>query len=112
MKRIIGAIIALILIFPCFSARTVRAEENLSDYNSKITRLEQELAECKAEIAAYQDMVDNFLILIDQISNGDINNDGYTNAVDASQLLSYYAYLSTGGTNTLRKYLLEHDMYK
>lgn len=36
---------------------------------------------------------------------GDINGDGFINAIDASQLLSYYAYTSTGGTLGLREYM-------
>lgn len=111
MKKIIGIVMAFILVLP-FGCTTIARAESDNEYQVRINELEREIAEYKAQIDMYEGMVNDFLILIDQISNGDINNDGYTNAVDASQLLSYYAYLSTGGTNTLRKFLLEHDMYK
>ncbi|MDE5772610.1 MAG: leucine-rich repeat protein [Ruminococcus sp.] len=36
---------------------------------------------------------------------GDINNDGYIDAVDAALIMSYYAYVSTDGTDSFPEYL-------
>lgn len=36
--------------------------------------------------------------------SADINKDGLTDSVDSSMILSYYAYTSTGGTDTIDKF--------
>ena len=36
---------------------------------------------------------------------GDINGDNRVDAIDASYISSYYAYLSTGGTGLLEEYI-------
>lgn len=35
----------------------------------------------------------------------DVNADGATDAIDASSILGYYAYIATGGSGTIEEYL-------
>lgn len=53
----------------------------------------------KARIAELEATIDMYETLLTSVSleRGDVNNDGFINAVDASQILAYYAYTSTGG---------------
>jgi hypothetical protein len=39
----------------------------------------------------------------------DINDDGAVNASDASIVLSYYAYISTGGELSLEEYITNNN---
>ena len=40
-----------------------------------------------------------------QLKADDVNSSGTINAVDASFILSYYSYVSTGGTNNFETFL-------
>lgn len=53
----------------------------------------------KARIAELEVTINTYETLLTSVSleRGDVNNDGFINAVDASQILAYYAYTSTGG---------------
>ena len=64
-----------------------------------IAELQVQNATYLAQITAYEDEVEMYELLLMDVSleRGDVNNDGFINAVDASQILSYYAYTSTGG---------------
>ncbi len=41
----------------------------------------------------------------EQLKFADVNGDGDVNAIDASWVLGYYAYISTGGTMSLKDYI-------
>jgi hypothetical protein len=79
-----------------------KIEEYHSDtaqYEAENEKLKAQNATYLAQIMAYEDEIEMYEILIMDISleRGDVNNDGFINAVDASQILAYYAYTSTGG---------------
>ena len=40
-----------------------------------------------------------------QFKAADVNSDGVLSAVDASAVLSYYAYVSVGGTMTIEEFI-------
>ena len=40
-----------------------------------------------------------------EISVGDVNSDGFIDASDASDILQFYAYIQTGGTDSLSEFL-------
>lgn len=78
----------------------------IEEYNFDITQYEKEIKDLKAQIAAlkaerenYLEMINTYETLLTSVSleRGDVNSDGFINAVDASQILAYYAYTSTGG---------------
>lgn len=98
MKKLISALLSAVICISSLSVATVSAEDELEALRAENARLQEEL-EATNELLAY------FLVELDQISTGDINGDGYTDAVDASLILSYYAYVSTNGKQTLRGYL-------
>ena len=98
MKKIISALLSAVICISSLCVVTVHAEDELEALRAENARLQEEL-EAASELLTY------FLIELDQISTGDINGDGYTDAVDASLILSYYAYVSTNGNQTLRGYL-------
>lgn len=70
-----------------------------AQYEAENEKLKAQNATYLAQIMAYEDEIEMYEILIMDISleRGDVNNDGFINAVDASQILAYYAYTSTGG---------------
>lgn len=72
---------------------------DVSQYEEKIAELQVQNATYLAQITAYEDEVEMYELLLMDVSleRGDVNNDGFINAVDASQILAYYAYTSTGG---------------
>ena len=79
-----------------------KIEEYHSDtaqYEAENEKLKAQNATYLAQIMAYDDEVEMYELLLMDVSleRGDVNNDGFINAVDASQILSYYAYISTGG---------------
>ena len=98
MKKIISALLSAVICISSLGVATVHAEDELETLRAENARLQEEL-EATNELLAY------FLEELDQISTGDINGDGYTDAVDASIILGYYAYISTDGNQTLRGYL-------
>ena len=98
MKKIISALLSAVICISSLGVATVHAEDELEALRAENARLQEEL-EATNELITY------FLVELDQISTGDINGDGYTDAVDASLILSYYAYVSTSGNQTLRGYL-------
>lgn len=78
----------------------------IEEYNFDTTQYEKEIKDLKTQIAAlkteresYLEMINTYETLLTSVSleRGDVNNDGFINAVDASQILAYYAYTSTGG---------------
>ena len=114
MKKFIGFILAFAVAFCNLSLLKVCAEDeyqvsaanHYTHYEAEISALKAENEKLKAQnatylaqIMAYEDEIEMYEILIMDISleRGDVNNDGFINAVDASQILAYYAYTSTGG---------------
>lgn len=78
----------------------------IEEYHSDTAQYEAEIADLKiknttyvAQLAEYEATIDMYETLLTSVSleRGDVNNDGFINAVDASQILAYYAYTSTGG---------------
>lgn len=78
----------------------------IEEYHSDTAQYEAEIADLKiknttyvAQLAEYEATIDTYETLLTSVSleRGDVNNDGFINAVDASQILAYYAYTSTGG---------------
>ena len=49
-----------------------------------------------------------FLLIMKQ--SADINRDGMIDAVDASIILQYYAYISTKGTDSIEQFILSLDI--
>ena len=98
MKKIISALLSAVICISFLGVATVHAEDELEALRAENARLQEEL-DATNELLAY------FMVVIDQMSTGDINGDGYTDAVDASIILGYYAYISTDGNQTLRGYL-------
>ena len=80
--------------------------DDTDSLKARIAELEVENVNLKVELEAVNKRLEDASVLIDQTTNGDINGDGYTNAADASVILGYYSYLSTGGTITLKNYML------
>lgn len=114
IKRLIGMLMAFAIAFCNLSLLSVNAEDEYqvsaanryTHYEAEISALKAENEKLKAQnatylaqIMAYEDEIEMYEILIMDISleRGDVNNDGFINAVDASQILAYYAYTSTGG---------------
>lgn len=110
IKKLIGAAAALVIAITSIGTMKATATDTTMSTEDQIAALQLENATLKAQLAAYDGMLENFLVLIDQTTNGDLNGDGYTDAVDASIILRYYKYLSTGGTITLRNYMLEEGI--
>ncbi len=98
MKKLISALLSAVICISSLGVATAHAEDELAALRAENARLQEEL-EAASELLTY------FLIELDQISTGDINGDGYTDAVDASLILGYYAYISTNGNLTLRSYV-------
>ena len=98
MKKVISVLMSTIICFGSLSVASVSAETELE-------RLQEENARLTEELEAANEMLEFFLNTLDEISAGDINGDGYTDAVDASLILGYYAYISTNGNLTLRSYV-------
>ena len=98
MKKLISTLLSAVLCISSLGVATVHAEDELETLRAENARLQEEL-DATNELLAY------FMVVIDQMSTGDINGDGYTDAVDASIILGYYAYISTDGNVTLRSYV-------
>ena len=98
MKKIISALLSAVICISSLSVATVHAEDELETLRAENARLTEELE-------AANEMLEFFLNTIEELSAGDINGDGYTDAVDASLILGYYAYISTNGNLTLRSYV-------
>ena len=98
MKKIISALLSAVICISSLSVATVHAEDELETLRAENARLTEELE-------AANEMLEFFLNTIEELSAGDINGDGYTDAVDASLILGYYAYISTNGNLALRSYV-------
>ena len=73
--------------------------ELIKKYKNEIADLKVKNTTYVAQLAEYEATIDMYETLLTAVSleRGDVNNDGFINAVDASQILAYYAYTSTGG---------------
>lgn len=73
--------------------------DDTAQYEKEIKDLKAQIAALKAERESYLEMINTYETLLTSVSleRGDVNYDGFINAVDASQILAYYAYTSTGG---------------
>ena len=99
MKRLITILLSAALC-ACFCPLNTRAGEDVDSLVAENARL-------RAELEATNELLEYFLVEVDQLAKGDINGDGYTDAVDASLILAYYAYSSSNSEPfTLKQYLL------
>ena len=103
--KVLSALLSAIICISSLSVAKVNAVENVDDLKAQITMLQEENAQLREEIEASNELLSFFLSTIDDISTGDMNGDGYTDAVDASLILSYYAFISTGHNVSLRTYI-------
>ena len=102
MKRLITALLSAALCV-CFCPLNTRAGEDVDALIAENADLKEQLAASEFALAYFIDQFESAL-------NGDINGDGVTDAVDASLILSYYAYSSSHEEPiTLREYLIGGD---
>ena len=98
MKKIISALLSAVLCISSLGVATVHAETEIEALRAENARLQDELEAANEALA-------HFVLLIEGLSSGDINGDGMTDAVDASLILSYYAYVSTNSPVSLRQFV-------
>lgn len=102
MKRLITALLSAALCV-CFCPLNTRAGEDVDALIAENADLKEQLVASEFALAYFLDQFESAL-------NGDINSDGVTDAIDASLILSYYAYSSSHEEPiTLREYLLGVD---
>ena len=102
MKRLITALLSAALCI-CFCPLNTQAGEDVDALIAENADLKEQLAASEFALAYFLDQFESAL-------NGDINGDGVTDAIDASLILSYYAYSSSHEEPiTLREYLIGGD---
>ena len=102
MKRLITILLSAALCV-CFCPLSTSAGEDVDALIAENADLKEQLAASEFALAYFIDQFESAL-------NGDINGDGVTDAVDASLILSYYAYSSSHEEPiTLREYLIGGD---
>lgn len=94
-----------ITITPELLSSNIIAEPQLSETEQKIKALEEENAKLKEENNNLQRVLASY----GNRAYGDMNNDGFVDAGDASILLTYYAKTSVGYTGTLDDFIQEQD---
>ena len=108
-NKVIGTLLAAILCACPLSMRT-SAGEDVDGLQAQITTLQAENADLKEQLESAEFALTFFIDQFENALNGDINGDGYTDAVDASLILSYYAYSSAHDEPvSLREYLIGVD---
>ena len=109
MKRLITIVLSAALC-ACFCPLSTRAGEDVESLQTQITALQAENADLKEQLESSEFALAFFIDQFENALNGDINGDGYTDAVDASLILGYYSYSSSHEEPiTLREYLLGVD---
>lgn len=109
MKRLITILLSAALC-ACFCPLSTRAGEDVDSLQSQIAALQAENEDLKEQLESTEFAMAFFIDQFESALNGDINGDGYTDAVDASLILSYYSYSSSHEEPiTLREYLLGGD---
>lgn len=113
MNKLVGILTAFILCLLTFPVSYTVAEDTLPTdydaiigtyervidrYKTQINTLEAENASLKSINKLLIEEIDDFINFVDE-HWADVNRDGYVNAVDASQILAYYVYLSTTDEN-------------
>ena len=108
-NKVIGTLLAAMICACPLSTRT-SAGEDVDSLQAQITALQAENADLKEQLESAEFALTFFIDQFENALNGDINGDGYTDAVDASLILGYYSYNSSHEeTITLREYLLGVD---
>ena len=108
-NKVIGTLLAAMLC-ACPPSMQTSAGEDVDGLQAQIAALQAENADLKEQLESAEFALTFFIDQFENALNGDINGDGYTDAVDASLILGYYSYTSSHEEPiTLREYLLGVD---
>ncbi len=108
-NKVIGTLLAA-MICACPLSMQTSAGEDIDSLQAQIAELQAENADLKEQLESAEFALTFFIDQFENALNGDINGDGYTDAVDASLILGYYSYTSSHEEPiTLREYLIGVD---
>ena len=104
-KRVTATIASMIIGISCMSMCSGIVYAGDTSYINRIKELEEENAKLKEENNNLQRVLTSY----GNRAYGDMNDDGFVDARDASLLLTYYAKTSVGYTGTLDDFIQEQD---